>query len=610
MYANFIYFIVALLIYSTYQPADEPNFNPTETIAYLVALFGGYAILAWAQFRRFEARLNTTRISKRSHQYNLLLNRQIVLAVFVFAIDVYGLNLSFYTSRLFLFKLVPTLEAVFFLILFMGYLAVNWALAHRSHCRIYHSEVAVRSYVFSNLMFSVPVLLPWFLLSMMSDLILALPFQAPKQMLSTTAGEISYFLLFLIFVAFFGPAIIQRFWRCKPLQSGAQRTHIEALCRRAGLRYRDILLWPIFEGRMITAGVMGLIRQFRYILVTRSLLKSLNPYEIEAVIAHEIGHVKKKHLLFYLIFFAGYMLISYALFDLIIYATIYLNPLINWIYRLGLDQATVLPAIFSMAIITAFLFYFRFVFGYFMRNFERQADIFVFDLLGTAVPLISTLEKISLTSGEPADKPNWHHFSIQERVDYLKRCHLDPSWIARHHAKVRRGIVIYLLIILVLGAVGFQLSFGEAGRKLDNHFYEKIILQEISKTPANADLYVLLGDLYYGRDKHKQASQAYEEAISLSESHARALNNLAWLYATTNRPGLRDPVRALELAERAAFIEQEPHILDTLAECYFVNGRYSDAVRTEQQALELATGNRQYYEDQLKRFKAAETPSQ
>ena len=65
---------------------------------------------------------------------------------------------------------------------------------------------------------------------------------------------------------------------------------------------------------MITAGVMGLIKQFRYILVTRSLLQRLTPYEIEAVIAHEIGHVKKKHLLFYLIFFAGYMLISYALF--------------------------------------------------------------------------------------------------------------------------------------------------------------------------------------------------------------------------------------------------------------------------------------------------------
>jgi Zn-dependent protease with chaperone function len=605
MYANFIYFIVALLIYATYQPAEEPNFNLGETLTYLVALSAVFALLGWAQFRRLETRLDATPISKRGHQFNVLLNRQIVLAVFIFAVNVYGLNLSSYTSRLSLFQLVPTLEAVMFLLLFMGYLALTWALAHRSHCRVFHSRVTVRTYVSSNLMFSIPVLLPWFLLSLVSDLILALPFQAPKQILSTTAGEMAYFLVFLLLVAFFGPAIIQRFWRCKPLQAGSQRTNIEALCRRADLRYKEILLWPVFEGRMITAGVMGLIRQFRYILVTRSLLRSLTPYEIEAVIAHEIGHVKKKHLLFYLIFFAGYMLISYALLDVIIYAMIHLNPFITWIYRLGLDQATVLPAIFSLVIILAFLFYFRFVFGYFMRNFERQADISVFDLLGTAAPLISTLEKIALTSGEPADKPNWHHFSIQERIDYLKRCQFDPSWIRRHHAKIRRGMLAYLFIILLLGTAGFQLSFGEAGTRLDNHIYEKIILQEISRTPENADLHVLLGDFYYARENHNPASRAYEQAISLTESHARALNNLAWLYATTNQPGLKNPVRALALAERAVLLEQAPHILDTLAECYFVNGMISDAIRTAQQALDLTTINRHYYEKQLRRFLSA-----
>ncbi len=605
MFGNFLYFIVVLLIYSTYQPTDEPNFNLPETLLCTIVLASGYALLTWTQFRRMETRLNTAFISNRSHKFNSLLNRQIVTAVFLFAIYVYGLNLSFYTSHFTLFNLIPTLEAVMFLLLFMGYLALTWAIAHRVYCRIYHSDITISAYVISNLMFSVPVLLPWLVLSLVSDLILALPFQMPKQILSTTAGEISYFLLFLLFVALIGPAIIQRFWRCQPLQSGHHRSQIEALCHRAGLRYNNILLWPVFEGRMITAGVMGLIKQFRYILVTRSLLQSLSPNEIEAVIAHEIGHVKKNHLLFYLMFFIGYMLISYALFDLIVYATVYLNPFISWLYRMGLDQATVLSALFSLVIIVAFLLYFRYIFGYFMRNFERQADIFVFDLLGTVTPLITTLEKIALTSGEPADKPNWHHFSIQERVDYLKRCIADKSWITRHNAKVKRGIICYLVVILLLGVVGYQFSFGEAGRKLDNHFYEKIILQEISKTPENADLYVLLGDLYYGRDNHLKASQLYEQTITLAGDHSRALNNLAWLYATTNDPDLRNPDLALTLAQQAALIEQAPHVLDTLAECYFVNGRIADAIHAEQQALALADTKRSYYEEQLRRFEEA-----
>ncbi|MEN8246153.1 MAG: M48 family metalloprotease, partial [Thermodesulfobacteriota bacterium] len=604
MYGNFIYFIIALLIYSTYQPASEPTISPLETFAYTIALTLGYALLAWVQLRRLENKLSPATIFENSNQFNRILNRQIALAIFVFAIYVYGLNLSFYTSRFLLFQRVPTLEAVMFLLLFIGHLAVAWALAHRVYCRIQHSNITMRAYVFSNLMFSIPVLIPWLMLSLVSDLILALPFQMPKQLVSTTAGEITYFLLFLLFVALLAPAIIQRFWRCKPLQNGPHRTHIEALCRSAGLHYKDILLWPIFEGRMITAGVMGLIRRFRYILVTRSLLQRLTPYEIDAVIAHEIGHVKKKHLLFYLVFFVGYMLVSYAMFDLIVYAMIYFNPMITWTYRLGLDQATVLPALFSLVIIAAFLLYFRYIFGYFMRNFERQADIYVFDLLGTVAPLITTLEKIALASGEPDDKPNWHHFNIRERIDYLKLCIADPSWISRHHAKVRRSIGVYLIVIVLLGAVGIKLNFGQTGRNLDSHFYEKIILQEISKEPENADLYVLLGDLYYGRDKHHRASRAYEQAINLSKNNSRALNNLAWLYATTNQPGLSDPVRALELAERAVFIEQAPHIFDTLAECYFVNGRVAEAIQASQQALARADMKGNYYEEQLRRFES------
>ncbi|MBW2297129.1 MAG: M48 family metalloprotease [Deltaproteobacteria bacterium] len=421
MFANFIYFIVVLLIYATYRPADEPNFAPVQTLLYFVALTLGYVALTWIQFRRIENRIEQHPVSQNGHTFNALLTRQIVTAIFLFAIDIYGLNLPFFSSQFKLFQVIPTLEAVLYLLVFMGYLALAWAIAHRLYCRIYHSGIKRSAYIISNLMFSVPVLLPWLFLSLVSDLVIALPFQLPRQILSTTQGEIAYFLLFLVFIAIIGPAIIQKFWGCKPLPAGLHRTQIEALCRRAGLQYNNILMWPIFEGRMITAGVMGLIRRFRYILVTRALLQRLNPFEIEAVIAHEIGHVKKRHLLFYLIFFVGYMLVSYAMSDLVIYATVYLNPFITWLYRMGIDQATVLPALFSAVFILAFLLYFRYVFGYFMRNFERQADIFVFDLLGTAAPLITTLEKIAITSGEPADKPNWHHFSIRERVDYLKR---------------------------------------------------------------------------------------------------------------------------------------------------------------------------------------------
>ena len=107
------------------------------------------------------------------------------------------------------------------------------------------------------------------------------------------------------------------------------------------MSYADILYWPIFGGRMITAGVMGLVGRFRYILVTESLLRVLRPEEVDTVIAHEIGHVKKRHLLFYLFFFIGYMLIAYATFDLIVYLIIFAEPVYRFIFTTGVNRTTV-----------------------------------------------------------------------------------------------------------------------------------------------------------------------------------------------------------------------------------------------------------------------------
>jgi hypothetical protein len=42
-----------------------------------------------------------------------------------------------------------------------------------------------------------------------------------------------------------------------------------------------------------------------------------------------------------------------------------------------------------------------------------------------------------------------------------------------------------------------------------------------------------------------------------------------------------------------------------LAECYYINGKLIDAVRTGRTALERATRNRSYYQDQLEKFSAA-----
>ncbi|MFP4030007.1 MAG: M48 family metalloprotease [Desulfococcaceae bacterium] len=605
MFGNFIYFVVVLLLYTTYPPAESPRFGPVETATLLILLYVAYASFCRLQFQRVENRIHRDGFSRLDHDFSRIQTRMSVAAIGLFAVDLYGLHLVEHTRGVHLLDAAPTLRAFLFIGLFLLYLMIMWATSHRVYVRLYGSRISRRGYVLSNAAFSAPVLLPWLILSGVADLIGLLPFAAPKAFLETAGGQTLYFLVFLILVALLGPLLIQRFWRCHPLEPGYFRSRIERLCARAGLGYADILYWPIFEGRMITAGVMGLVRRFRYILVTEALLEVLKPEEVDAVIAHEIGHVKRHHLLFYLFFFVGYLVLSYATFDLILYGVLYAEPAYRVLVPASVSQTAAVSGLFTVISVSLFLFYFRFVFGYFMRNFERQADVYVYQFFDSAAPLISTFEKIVLTSGQSPEKPNWHHFSIAERIDYLLRCERDRGWIVRQNRKIRKSIALYAAGILVLATGGYALNFGETGERLGAGFLERMLEREIDRNPTDPGLYRMLGDLHYERERFVDARRAYERAVALNPEAPAALNNLAWLLTGADAPDMREPERSLAYARRAVKISDAAHVLDTLAEAYYVNGKYEDALRVGRQALSRAEGDRSHYRSQLRKFRSA-----
>ncbi len=605
MFGNFIYFIVALLIYTTYQPPAKPDVPLFQALLMLLTLTTAFAALSRLLFNRLETAYADGLLPRVEEQFNGLLTRLSILAIGAFAFVIYVINLGAYMQSLRFFRLFPTLEAVLFLCLFLLYLAIVWASAYDLYEKLNQSGTSRKEYVAANISFSIPVLLPWFLLSVIADVIIALPFDAPRNILMSTEGQIGYFLVFLFVIAIIGPGLIQRFWGCIPLEQGYMRSRIERMCQKAGISYRDIMMWPLFGGKMITAGVMGLVSRFRYILVTPGLLKYLNPVEIDAVIAHEIGHVKQKHLVFYLFFFVGYLVIAFSTLDLIIWSIIYMNAAFGWFGGSGGGGSAMVPIMFSFAMILIFLFYFRYVFGYFMRNFERQADIYVYQLMDSAQPLITTFNKIAAASGQSPDQPNWHHFSITERIDYLKKCEINKRWITHHNRKIRFSILTYVIVMVLIGWGGYKLHSGEAGQMISSNLFERLVLQQIEKDPKNAELHLALADMYQATGDFEKAIASYRKTLSLAPDNARALNNLAWLYATSEDNRFFRPETALDLATRAAEISREAYILDTLAESYYVNGQYQRAVEAGRKAYRQATEDISYYRRQLEKFEKA-----
>jgi Zn-dependent protease with chaperone function len=608
MFANFIYFIVALLVLTLYEPLETPPLPAWQALAWfggLTLLFGAYT---HHQFRRLRLQAVFLNRAVADHRFGLLMTRHSILALVLFAADIWGLQLPSYLKPYAIFSLLPTLNALFFLAIFIAYLALVWYFSYQAHQGVYHTDISRGTYVYSNFAFSVPILLPWTLLFTISDLLRLLPFAWPKQLLDTAAGQIVYFLFFLLITAVFAPLMVQRFWRCRPLEAGDARFRIEALCRQAGVRYADIVYWPIFGGRMITAGVMGLVGRFRYILVTDALLQLLEPQEVDQVIAHEIGHVKRRHLLLYLLFFIGFMLISYAVYPLSYFAVFFITPLLNTLLLFQVSPVKAIGVLSGLLLICGVIIYFRFIFGYFMRNFERQADLYVFRLFPSIRPLVATFDKIVATSGQPADKPNWHHFSIQERVDFLKQCEAQPVMIERHDRKVRRGIAVYLtgFVITALTLVQFnQFVYDKSVRHLDVSDLQAYLAQKEEKTSADALLYFTIGNIYYEQKRTAAAAEAYEQAAALAPDNPDILNNLAWLLASERGTQLYDPPRALILAQKALDIKPAAYIWDTYAEALFATGQIRKAVEAQEKALAAATDNRPLYEERLARFRAA-----
>jgi predicted Zn-dependent protease len=113
-----------------------------------------------------------------------------------------------------------------------------------------------------------------------------------------------------------------------------------------------------------------------------------------------------------------------------------------------------------------------------------------------------------------------------------------------------------------------------------------------------------LGTLYYTRNQPKEAIFHLERALELDPGNPDIMNNLAWVFVISKESPFFQPEKGLVLAEKAAESSRKSHILDTLAEAYFVNGKTKKALATAEEALTVASGDRSYYVKQVERFRA------
>src|SRR5208282_5508295 len=158
------------------------------------------------------------------------------------------------------------------------------------------------------------------------------------------------------------PEILRRVLPTEPLPDSPLRRRLETICDRYRIRFRDVLLWRT-SYQVGNAAVMGLFRQTRYVLLTDLLVETMSDEQIEAVFAHELGHVVHRHVIWLVATATGILFLvggpGAAIMDRLAERWPQLPDSVQW-------------AVWGAAGLGVFAA----AFGYVSRKFERQADVF------------------------------------------------------------------------------------------------------------------------------------------------------------------------------------------------------------------------------------------
>jgi Zn-dependent protease with chaperone function len=251
---------------------------------------------------------------------------------------------------------------------------------------------------------------------------------APR--LAPWAGGVVTFLVGLaVFVA--APLLVRMILSVEVLAAGEIRADIESICRRHRVRVRDFLVWRT-GGMMINAAVMGIVARLRYLLLTDALLETLHRREVQAVIAHEIGHVRRHHMPWLALSLVTLLFATSALVSL----PLLVVDALGAPFAQGADLAA--SAIAAVGALAAF--------GWVSRRYERQADTFAVQHLsrvqaeaagpppadvaaGPPAPAIVTAEAaeamrsalagVARLSPHDLRRRSWRHGSLAWRREYL-----------------------------------------------------------------------------------------------------------------------------------------------------------------------------------------------
>ena len=254
--------------------------------------------------------------------------------------------------------------------------------------------------------------------------VLGIPFLYALMYFVTQSGELWWLWAALFVIGFqflmmilFPLVIAPLFNKFTPLQEGELKTKLDELARRCDFATRGIFVVDGSKRSTHSNAYFTGIGKARRIVLFDTLIQQLSVAELTAVLAHEIGHYKKKHIIKFLAISVAFTFAGFYI----------LNLVIDWdpmyqAFSLGVPSRAKGLIVISL-IAGSFTFWMEPLMNRLSRKHEYEADAYAVEQTGSAEPMQGALLKLhekNLSNLTPHPLFSAYHYSHPTLVERLK----------------------------------------------------------------------------------------------------------------------------------------------------------------------------------------------
>ncbi len=229
------------------------------------------------------------------------------------------------------------------------------------------------------------------------------------------------FIGLFILLAQLAPVVLfPIFYKFEPLDNEDLRRRLVRLGERAGTRVRGVYRWKLSEkSKKANAALTGL-GSTRRIILADTLLDNYAPEEIEAVLAHELGHHVHKHILKSILVQAGITLLGFWIANFVLHYAVDDHMFEELSDFANLPLLAMTATVLSLLLMPALNAYSRYN--------ERQADRYAFESITNVQPFISSMNKLARQNLAERTPSKWIEVLFHSHPAISRRVAAAEEW--------------------------------------------------------------------------------------------------------------------------------------------------------------------------------------